>query len=83
MAFLKKCFPEWKTTDIRRKISSFEQENDEALAKAWERFKEMTRSFPHHDFNKNILMRFFYDDLDPISRANLNVVVGGQLSKIL
>ena len=28
-------------------------------------------------------MRFFYDGLDPISRANLDAGAGGQLSKIL
>ena len=82
MTFLKKYFLKWKTADIRRKISSFEQENDETLAEAWELFKEMIRSYPHHEFNKHLLIRFHYDGLDPISRANLDAGAGGQHSKI-
>ena len=68
-AFLKKFIPEDKTADLRRRIMSFEQEADESLGEAWERFKELQRACPHHELAKLMLMRIFYDALDPISKA--------------
>ncbi|XP_021730692.1 uncharacterized protein LOC110697616 [Chenopodium quinoa] len=65
-AFLKRFISEEKTADMRRKIASFEQETEESLSEAWE----------------SLLMRFFYDGLEPMSRANLDAEVGGQLIKV-
>ncbi|XP_021759461.1 uncharacterized protein LOC110724348 [Chenopodium quinoa] len=42
-AFLKRFISEEKTVEMRRKIASFEQEADESLSEAWERFKELIR----------------------------------------
>ncbi|XP_021715560.1 uncharacterized protein LOC110683485 [Chenopodium quinoa] len=67
---------------MRRKIASFEQEPDETLGEAWERFKDLIRACPHHEFNHNFLMRLFYDGLEPMSRTNLDAGAGGQLIKI-
>lgn len=67
---------------MRRKITSFVQDEDEALSEAWERFKEYTRACPHHGFDRWILVQSFYDGLTPNPRANLDLVAGGQLKKL-
>ena len=38
--FYKKFFPSYKVQQVKRKISSFVQGNDEKLFMAWERFKD-------------------------------------------
>ncbi|XP_021746040.1 uncharacterized protein LOC110711909 [Chenopodium quinoa] len=81
-AFLKRFISEEKTAEMRRKIASFEQDSDETLGEAWERFKELVQACPHHEYNQSLLMRFFYDGLEPMSRANLDAGAGGQLIKI-
>ncbi|XP_021725088.1 uncharacterized protein LOC110692398 [Chenopodium quinoa] len=81
-AFLKRFISEEKTADMRRKIASFEQEAEESLSEAWERFKELVQACPHHEYNKSLLMRFFYDGLEPMSRANLDAGASGQLIKV-
>ncbi|XP_021775766.1 uncharacterized protein LOC110739625 [Chenopodium quinoa] len=75
-AFLKRFISEEKTAEMRRKIASFEQEADES----W--FKELVQACPHHEYNQSLLMRFFYDGLEPMSRANLDAGAGGQLIKV-
>ncbi|XP_021746870.1 uncharacterized protein LOC110712724 [Chenopodium quinoa] len=81
-AFLKRLISEEKTAEMRRKIASFEQDADESLGEAWERLKELVQACPHHEYNQGLLMRFFYDGLEPMSRANLDAGAGGQLIKI-
>ncbi|XP_021770674.1 uncharacterized protein LOC110734838 [Chenopodium quinoa] len=81
-AFLKRFISEEKTAEMRRKIASFEQEADESLSEAWERFKELVQACPHHEYNQSLLMRFFYDGLEPMYRANLDAGTGGQLIKV-
>ncbi|XP_021728720.1 uncharacterized protein LOC110695797 [Chenopodium quinoa] len=81
-AFLKRFISEEKTAEMRRKIASFEQEADESLSEAWERFKELLQACPHHEYNQSLLMRFFYDGLEPMYRANLDAGAGGQLIKV-
>ncbi|XP_021757411.1 uncharacterized protein LOC110722448 [Chenopodium quinoa] len=67
---------------MRRKIASFEQGADESLSESWERFKELVQACPHHEYNQSLLMRFFYDGLEPMSKANLDAGAGGQLIKV-
>ena len=81
-AFLMKYCPPEKTSEMRRKISTFSQEEDETLSEAWERFKELIRSCPHHGFSQWLVVQSFYDGLAPSSRANLDSGAGGQLKKL-
>ncbi|XP_021770762.1 uncharacterized protein LOC110734948 [Chenopodium quinoa] len=81
-AFLKRFISEEKNADMRRKIASFKQEAEESLSEAWERFKELVQACPHYEYNQSLLMRFFYDGLEPMSRANLDARAGGQLIKV-
>ncbi|XP_021745538.1 uncharacterized protein LOC110711466 [Chenopodium quinoa] len=80
--FLNKFIPEDKSTELRQKISSFRQERYESLGEAWDRFKEYVRACPHHEFDKQLLIKFFYDGLDDIPKQNLNSGCGGHISKV-
>ncbi|XP_021760574.1 uncharacterized protein LOC110725399 [Chenopodium quinoa] len=81
-AFLGKYCPPEKTAELRRKITNFNQEVDETLSEAWERFKDYTRACPHHGFTSWIIVQSFYDGLTPTSRANLDSGAGGSLKKL-
>ncbi|XP_021713469.1 uncharacterized protein LOC110681623 [Chenopodium quinoa] len=81
-AFLGKYCPPEKTDELRRKITNFNQEVDETLSEAWERFKDYTRACPHHGFTSWIIVQSFYDGLTPTSRANLDSGAGGSLKKL-
>ncbi|XP_021733287.1 uncharacterized protein LOC110700107 [Chenopodium quinoa] len=81
-AFLGKYCPPEKTAELRRKITNFNQDIDETLSEAWERFKDYTRKCPHHGFTSWIIVQSFYDGLTPISRANLDSGAGGSLKKL-
>jgi len=48
IAFLARFFPTGKTTALRGKISSFQQQHDESFAEAWERFQDYITECPHH-----------------------------------
>ncbi|XP_021771148.1 uncharacterized protein LOC110735278 [Chenopodium quinoa] len=81
-AFLGKYCPHEKTAELRRKITNFNQEIDETLSEAWERFKDYTRKCRHHGFTSWIIVQSFYDGLTPTSRANLDNGAGGSLEKL-
>jgi Retrotransposon gag protein len=51
-AFLAKYFPPTKTALLRTQINSFQQKEGESLYDAWERFKDLLRSCPHHGLEK-------------------------------
>ncbi|GJU82367.1 gypsy/ty3 retroelement polyprotein [Tanacetum coccineum] len=46
--FLNKCCPPARTTNKMQKINNFQQEPDEILFRAWERFKELLMKCPQH-----------------------------------
>ncbi|XP_021761416.1 uncharacterized protein LOC110726269 [Chenopodium quinoa] len=81
-AFLGKFCPPEKTAELRRKITSFTQEDDETLGEAWERFKDLKRNCPHHGLPLWMIIQSFYDGLTPTSRANLDNGAGGSLKKL-
>ena len=46
--FLSKYFPPAKTVKMRNDMSSYNQMEPGTLYDAWERFKDLLRSYPHH-----------------------------------
>jgi len=46
--FLAKFFPTGKTNALRGKITSFQQQHDESVPEAWERFQDYILECPHH-----------------------------------
>ncbi|XP_056690252.1 uncharacterized protein [Spinacia oleracea] len=53
-AFLEEFFPPTKTAEIRHKLTTFTQEPRESLREAWDRFKALQRSCPHHNIENEV-----------------------------
>ena len=59
-AFLAKFFPTGKTNALHGRISSFQQQHDESVHEAWERFQDYISECPHHGMKNWLLMQTFY-----------------------
>ncbi|GKB34820.1 hypothetical protein Tco_0879762 [Tanacetum coccineum] len=69
MIFLSKCCPPARTTNKMEEINNFQQEPDESLFCAWERFKELLMTYPQHYLLEVIL---FYNGIDVPTRQILD-----------
>jgi len=58
--FLAKFFPMGKTNALRGKITSFQQQHDESVPEAWERFQDYILKCSHHGMESWLLMQTFY-----------------------
>ena len=76
-AFLAKFFPIGKTNALRGKISNFQQQNDESVPEAWERFQDYISECPHHGMEKWLLMQTFYHGLVTSARETMDAAAGG------
>jgi len=54
--FLAKFFVMGKTNALRGKITSFQQQHDESVLEAWERFQDYILECPHHGMESWLLM---------------------------
>ncbi|GKD12575.1 reverse transcriptase domain-containing protein [Tanacetum coccineum] len=77
--FVNQFFPPSKTTHLKNKISRFSQEFDESFSEAWESFKGMLRSCPHHGFLELTQVDTFYNGLNENEQDSLNAATGGNL----
>ena len=75
--FYKKFFPSHKVQQVKRKISSFVQGNDETLFMAWEIFKYTYNFCPTHGYDIWKLISYFYEGLQPRDRQFVQVACGG------
>nr|GEW88644.1 reverse transcriptase domain-containing protein [Tanacetum cinerariifolium] len=81
--FINQFFPPSKTTYLRNEIINFLQKPDETFNEAWERFKDLLRQCPHHDFSKLHQLDTFYNALNPNDQDALDSAAGGNfLDKI-
>nr|GFB90899.1 reverse transcriptase domain-containing protein [Tanacetum cinerariifolium] len=72
-----------KTTYLRNKITNFLQKPNETFNEAWERFKDLLRQCPHHDFSELHQLDTFYNALNPNDQDALDSAAGGNfLDKI-
>ena len=55
-AFLAKFFPTGKINALRGRISSFQQQHDESILEAWERFQDYITECPHHGMENWLLI---------------------------
>jgi len=76
-AFLAKFFPIGKTNALRGKISSFQQQSDESVPEAWERFQDYILECPHHGMENWLLMQTFYHGLTSSTRDTMDAAAGG------
>ncbi|GJY37577.1 reverse transcriptase domain-containing protein, partial [Tanacetum coccineum] len=51
--FENQFFPPSKTTHLKNEISCFTQKFKETFSEAWERFKELLRACPYHEFTES------------------------------
>nr|GFB36811.1 hypothetical protein [Tanacetum cinerariifolium] len=62
--FINQFFPPSKTTNLRNKITKFQQRFDESFYEAWERFNDLLRACPHHGFFELHQLDTFYNALN-------------------
>ena len=66
-----------KTSALRGKISSFQQQAIETIPEAWERLLEHIRACPHHGIEKGLLIQGFYHGLTSLAQCHLDATIGG------
>nr|GEU83817.1 reverse transcriptase domain-containing protein [Tanacetum cinerariifolium] len=77
--FINEFFPPLRTTNLRNKISNFQQRFDESFHEAWDRYKDLLHAFPHHGFTELHQLDTFYNALNPADQDSLNAAAGGNL----
>jgi hypothetical protein len=65
-------YPLSKVVDLRIKIISFKQGDNESMSSSWEHFELLCKSGPDLSLQLNILLQHFYIGLNKKSRAYLN-----------
>nr|GEY70278.1 hypothetical protein [Tanacetum cinerariifolium] len=77
--FINEFFPPSRTTNLRNEILNFQQKFDESFHEAWERYKDLLRTYSHHGFTELHQLDTFYNALNPADQDSLNVAAGGNL----
>ncbi|GJZ42348.1 reverse transcriptase domain-containing protein [Tanacetum coccineum] len=75
--FINQFFPPSKTTNLRNKITRFQQRFDESFYEAWDRFNDLLRACPHHGFSELHQLDTFYNALNSNDQDSLNSAAGG------
>ncbi|GKC53418.1 retrovirus-related pol polyprotein from transposon TNT 1-94 [Tanacetum coccineum] len=70
--FLNKYCPPGRTAKKMEEINNFQQESDETLYQAWERFKELLMKCPQHYLTEMQEVILFYNGLDVPTRQILD-----------
>nr|GEX09091.1 reverse transcriptase domain-containing protein [Tanacetum cinerariifolium] len=78
--FINEFFPPSRTTNLRNEISNFQQKFDESFHEAWERYKDLLRTCPHHGFTELHQLDTFYNALNPADQDSLNAAVVGKFT---
>ena len=76
--FLKKYFPNHKTTRITNEINQFHQKEKESFWKYFDRFKNLLSQCPHHGIEKWRLCKIIYEALDSPTTALLESMCQGK-----
>nr|GEW37580.1 reverse transcriptase domain-containing protein [Tanacetum cinerariifolium] len=76
--FINQFFPPFKTTNLRNEITNFQQRFDESFSEAWDRFKDLLRSCPHHGFLDLHQLDKLYNALNSKDQDSLNSAAGGK-----
>jgi len=75
--FLANFFPMGKTNALRWKIISFQQQHDESVLEAWERFQDYILECLHHGMDSWLLMQTFYHGIDNSTHETMDAAAGG------
>nr|GEZ29521.1 hypothetical protein [Tanacetum cinerariifolium] len=76
--FINEFFPS-RTTNLRNEISKFQQRFDESFHEAWERYKDLLCTCPHHCFTELHQLDTFCNALNSTDQDSLNSIAGGNL----
>lgn len=76
-AFMKEFYSASRTKNLKKQISTFRQRDGDELHEAWSQFKGLLRQCPHHKFDLNTQMEYFYEGLDSLNRQKLDSACGG------
>ncbi|KAH0773652.1 hypothetical protein KY290_010789 [Solanum tuberosum] len=79
--FLIMFIPSGKIAKLISDIPSFRQKGGENLYQAWDRFKSMLLSCPHHHQANEVLVHTFIEGLEPNTKILLDSADGGQALK--
>ncbi|GAA0166373.1 hypothetical protein LIER_21538 [Lithospermum erythrorhizon] len=79
--FLARYFPASKSTKLKNDIVCFQQDEDEMVGEAWERFQGLLRKCPNHSFPRPYLVQTFHNGLTPSAHTILDVSAGGAFDK--
>nr|GEX23964.1 reverse transcriptase domain-containing protein [Tanacetum cinerariifolium] len=74
--FINQFFPPLKTTNLRTKITRFQQRFDESFYEACDHFNELLRVCPHHGFSELHQLDTFYNALNVNDQDSLNSTAG-------
>nr|GEW55116.1 reverse transcriptase domain-containing protein [Tanacetum cinerariifolium] len=81
--FINQFFPPSKTTNLRNAITNFQQRFDESFSEAWDIFKDLLRTCPHHGFSELHQLDTFYNALNSKDQDSLNSAVGDMVKALL
>ena len=76
-AFLTKYFTVGKTNALRSRIFGFQQQPDEAIPEAWERFQEYIAACPHHGMEEWLIIQSFFNGLNTPAQNHIDAASGG------
>ena len=77
--FLSKYFPYSKVNKGKHEISTFQQDMDESLGQAWDRFKGLMRKTPIHGFDQPTQLTLFLTCLKSQSKLMMDASTGGNI----
>ncbi|KAK2652445.1 hypothetical protein Ddye_012301 [Dipteronia dyeriana] len=79
-AFNIKFFPTAMARELKIKIATFSEEDNELLHEAWERFHLLLAQVPQHIYPDNLKVTSFYQGLSIITKILVDNACGGTLA---
>nr|GEV67796.1 reverse transcriptase domain-containing protein [Tanacetum cinerariifolium] len=79
--FINEFFSSSRTTNLCNEILNFQQRFDESFHEAWDRYKDLLRACPRHDFTEFHQLDTFYNALNPANQDSLNAAGGNLLER--
>ena len=85
LVFLQKFFLTHRTSALKKNISNFKAMEDKKFFACWERFREIVVLYPHHRFDNQMLVLYFYESMTSssikaeVTGSNPKGVVEGEI----
>lgn len=75
--FMDKYYGHTKTNDKRQELATFVQYDNEPFNEAHERFKQIEADCPHHRYEAEMIVSFFYNGLTTANQCIVDSAAGG------